>query len=176
MPLILPHAGIRLGAGPHIVRTGLTLHRVPDENVERDALDDMRQFTETKDWFGAIAFSDGRILLRPARRDMPGIPLDVAERLVEVAKISNRELHHDGHWLWAAGDGYLTAIFRDRDGDAWFENTFADTWARLRHMDKLEWISTLEAAWQEARDRFRNIQLKPEQLENRSASGVSLLH
>jgi len=174
--LILPHGATRLGTGPHLVRTGRKLHNVADDAVERNAREDIAEFTETDDWFAAIAFSDGRILLRPAHKGMPGIPQEVADRLVEVATISNRELHHDGHWLWACGDGYLTAIFRDRDGAAWFENTFSETWARLRRMDKIEWVSTLEACWQEARARFRNLGLKPEQLLNGTNRGVSLLH
>lgn len=176
MPLILPRSVARLGAGPKLLSTGKYLHRVPDETVGQNALRDIAEYTETDDWFAAIAFRDGRILLRPAHRNMPGVPVDVAEKMLECATVSNRDLHHDGHWLWAAGDGYLTAIFRDRDGAPWFENTFSDTWARLRHLDKLDWVSTLEACWQEARDRFRNLGLKPEQLENGTLAGVSLLH
>jgi hypothetical protein len=174
--LIRPDGTPVIGAGPLIVRTGFYLHRVPDEVVARNALEDIEAQTETEDYFAAIAFRDGRILLRPATAGMPPIPAEVAEKLIECAKVSNRDLHHDGHWLWAAGDGYLTAIFRDKDGDIWFENTFAETWARLRRMPTVDWVQTLEGCWQEARLRFRGLEIKPEQLTTESARGISLLH
>lgn len=174
--LIRPDGTPLLGAGPLLVRTGVYLHRVKDEVVAKDALADIEAQTETDDYFAALAFSDGRILLRPARRGMPAIPVDVAEKLIECAKISNRDLHHDGHWLWAAGDGYLTAIYRDAAGDLWFENTFSDTWARLRHMPSVAWVERLEWCWKEARARYRGLDLKPEQLNTGSTRGLSLLN
>lgn len=174
--LIRPNGIPLIGAGPLLVRTGRYLHRLADEVVAKDALDDITAHTETDEWFAAIAFRDGRILLRPASKGMAAIPPDVAEKLIEVATISNRDLHHDGHWLWAAGDGYLTAIFRDLHGDCWFENTFSETWVRIRRMPSIEWVSVLENCWKEARQRFRALEVKPEQLSTGTARGVSLLN
>lgn len=178
MPLILPDRPRLIGglAAPKLVHTGVQLHRVADLAVQSDALSDIRRLVEGNDWHAAIAFSDGRILLRPARRGMVELPADVQDKLIEVAIISNRDLHHDGHWLWAAGDGYLTAIFRDRDGDAWFENTFSDTWARLRKMDRFEWVEILERCWAEARERFMSLALKDAHLTSGSKARSPLLH
>lgn len=172
MPLLLPNGMPILGDGVRLLRLGTRLHNVSDEAVSYRALDDLVQFTETDDWYAAIAFSDGRILLRPALKDAPPIPPDVCEKMIEIAHIANRDLHHDGHWLVAAGDGYITAIFRDASGDVWFSQTFADTWARLRHMHRLTWVNILENCWKEARRRYRELGLKQSQIIRPAAGSL----
>lgn len=174
MPLILPNGVTRLGAGPLMYACGFKLHNVADEVVARNALGDLAEYTETDDYFAAIAFRDGRILLRPALKGAPPIPEDVAEKLIECASISNRDIHHDGHWLWAAGDGYLTAIYRDAAGDVWLTNTFSETWARIRAMSKWEWVNILEKCWAEAKRRYGGLELKQNQIIRASAG--SLVH
>ena len=144
-----------IGTGVLYRDTGIRLHRVPDRILGKGLQLDLDFVAEDSPWWACVAFSNGRIAFIPSVSDLTPLPEDWREKMIELAIMANRELHHGGHWVIAAADGALSALWRDADGDMQTENTFNEGWARIKAKPREEWIDVLDACWHEAERRLR---------------------
>jgi len=169
MPLILPNGTRTIGGtGAMIVDTGVYLHRVRNEVVGKRLQSDIDQYCEGCAWTAAVAFSNGTIVIVPRSPWLPALPPDMADLLVKVAKLANREVHHGGHWVPAFSDGVLTCLWRDHAGDLQLENTFPDTWVRLQRRTSDWWVDSLDAVHTEWKHRIANLGVHPDQMISRA--------
>lgn len=146
-----------LGTGVLYRETGIRLHRVPDRILGKALQLDLDCVAEDSPWWACVAFANGRIALIPSTPGLLALPEDWRDKMIELAIMANRELHYGGHWVIAAADGSLSALWRDADGDMQLENTFNEPWARVKAKPREEWVDVLDACWHEADNRMRGL-------------------
>lgn len=150
------------GTGAFWVEAGQKLHNVPDDTVRARLRDDLDYVCEGETWTACVAFSSGRMVIMPRRPFLDPLPRPQMEKMIDVATLANRDLHHGGHWVMAfSSDGYLSALWRDHDGDLHFENTFSETWGRLQYMPREAWVDTLDAIYAAGCRRVREVGVDP---------------
>jgi hypothetical protein len=120
-------------------------HKVPDHIVVRHLIDDLDEYCDGP-WSAVLIKSNGAGILRCAA-GAPSVPGDVAEKMIAIADMLNRELHFEGHWVVAWADSEITLLWRDIDGDLQFTNTFAEPWARVRNWPVTEFVQRAQLAW-----------------------------
>lgn len=149
------------GTGSFWIETGRKLHNLRDEVVRARLREDLDLVCEGETWTACVAFSSGRMAIVPRNPRQAPLERGQMEKMVEVATMANREVHHGGHWVLAFSDGVLSALWRDWAGDLQFENTFNDTWARLRDMPREYWVDTLDGVYQAGCERIRGVGVDP---------------
>ena len=106
------------GTGAFWIEAGQKLHNVPDATVRARLREDLDFVCEGETWTACVAFSSGRMVIMPRRPFLDPLPRPQMEKMIDVATMANRDLHHGGHWVMAfSSDGYLSALWRDHDGD-----------------------------------------------------------
>jgi len=149
------------GAGAFWVEAGQKLHNVRDEIVRARLREDLDFVCEGETWTACVAFSSGRMVIVPRRPFLDPLPRGQMEKMIDVATMANREIHHGGHWVLAFSDGLLSALWRDADGDLHFENTFPDNWVRMQAQPREYWVDTLDAIHAAGTQRVRQVGIDP---------------
>jgi hypothetical protein len=152
------HAWIPIfGTGVIYRHCGMRLHHVSNDVLGKRLRHDLDFATDGEPWWACVAFAEGRIAIVPRSHLMPPLPEDQREKMVEVAILANREVHHGGHWVTAISGGMLSALWRDWAGDLQFEQQWPDTWPRLKAMPREEWVDLLETLWRTWEMKVRDI-------------------
>lgn len=166
MPILIFGHGKRplLGTGAHHIHAGHRLHNVSDSIVGKHLRYDLDDLCDDDvRWYAAVAFADGKVVFVPRSPFQPPLEADKAEKLMEVAILANRECHHQGHWVFAFAGGEMIGLWRDWDGDVQFEQTFNDTWERLKAAPPEWWVEILNRCWVEAQHRLADVGVHPDQ-------------
>ena len=145
------------GTGVIYRHAGMPLHHVADEYLGKGLRGDLDFACDGANWVACVCFGGGRIAIVPKSPIMPPLRQDQREKMVEVAILANRELHHGGHWVMAVADGELNALWRDWAGDLQFAQAWPETWSRVGEMAREDWADTLEACWREWDTRARGL-------------------
>lgn len=137
-------------------------HNASDANAVRRLIDDLDEHCEGP-WTAVLIKSNGRGIMR-GTHGAPPVPGDVAERLIDLATMLNKELHLEGHWIVAWAGDEIVLLWRDGDGDLHFTINFAEPWARVRHWPVTDFVQRAAGAWEKWHDfMVHGMALAPEQ-------------
>lgn len=123
------------------------LHWLPPERVITRLREDLAEASDGADWYACVLFGDGSGILRPQHALVPPPPEEVVDRMIEFVGMTNRDIHHGGHWVALWADDLMHFLWRDIDGDMHLTNTFDEPWVRVRLSTTLHMVERAEACW-----------------------------
>lgn len=146
-----------------VPRQGLRFHNIPDFLAQAQ-LDRDLNFLFGPGWYALLLKMGGGGAFAGHSHNTEVPPDDVLQKMLDVSKKLNRDLHHDGHWVvvWHRMKR-LCLIWRDNDGALQFEIGCSDPWGRVQKWSDDDFAERAEAAWLEWAVRMEIVDVRPEQ-------------
>jgi hypothetical protein len=153
-----------VGTTRRLVECGQSLHRMPDDELFKDLVEDIdRSLGLEGFWYAVVMLSNGQGNCGGLSETTRMPPPEPFQRMVDLAVLVNRESHHNGHWIIGWVNERIVGVWRGRarhrDEDAatvmLIEQTLDEPWARAREWSLNEMAERLEAAYVEGIDRYR---------------------
>ena len=150
--------------GQVLPRAAFVTHRVPDF-VAVHGLDRHLGGLYGADWYAVFLKMLGDAVFAGQRPDTPAPDNDVQEKMLDISRKLNREVHHTGHWLvvWHRM-GRLCLVWRDSDGGLQFTVEFPEPWISVARFTVDEIAVRAEMGWAEWARRMQIVDVKPEQM------------
>ena len=146
-----------------VPRVAWRLHRVPDF-ILADGLDKDMNFLAGPGWYALVLRMAGGGRFAGDGPHTPQPPVEVLDRMLEVGKKLNAELHHNGHWIVGWHQAHrLFLAWRDDDGALQFDVEFPEAWERLRTWTVDDIVKKGEQGWAAWAEANQIIDAKPEQ-------------
>lgn len=152
-----------IGTTRRLVDCGQALHPVPDDEVFDRLIPHIEDTAGLEGpWYAVVMLSNGQGqcggLVETSRRP----PDDVFERMVDLAIKMNRECHHNGHWIIAYSNGWISGVWRawvqhkteDKRSAILIETDLAETWERARLWSLEEMMARLDGGYAEGIERY----------------------
>lgn len=141
-----------VGTTARMINCGRALHRVPDETVYANLKDHLDGAADEVEWYAVVLLSNGFGHIRGREERTAPPPAEPLERMIDLAVVLNRDLHHGGHWVVFWADDRMTALWRDGAGKPLIQQQFDDPWVRVRPWSADELAERCAAAMERARD------------------------
>lgn len=160
-----------------VPRMALRLHPVADFMCEAGVDTDLDDLYDEGDWYCLMLRGNGTGLFIGQTPDTLQPPHEAQEKMLDVAMMLNRDLHHMGHWIvvWRKS-GYMCLVWRDNDAALQFDVTCEEPWVRVKGWADTEWTDRAEVQYTKWAYLMGLLDLKPEQQTIKpTPSGIRLL-
>lgn len=146
-----------------VPRQGLRFHNIPDFIAQAQLDRDLTDLLGIG-WYALLLKMWGDGIFAGYSHVTPIPPDDVLQKMLDVSKKLNRDLHHDGHWILAWHRAQrLALVWRDNDGALQFDIGCSDPWVYVQKWTDDDFAERAEAAWLEWAIRMQIVDVKPEQ-------------